>query len=262
MTGNGGTPLGEVEYADLVSRVRASIAGAIPPSASALVISKGDPALLDMSGIAASHFPQDGAGGYAGHHPHDSDTAIAEIEELRRRGAEYLVIPATARWWLDHYDGFARHLATHGDLIADDPDSCLIFRLGKGGLDPGMLSSTDRPGGSIEQMRDFLENLIATDAELAVLEANGGIAPALAPLRAVSLHAGVASGHDGESLLAQLRLLAAGGAEYLVVPRAEDDLAGGQAEIEAAIEASCRKVADQQYLCRVFDLRGLHEVGG
>ena len=49
--------------ADLVSRVRASIAASIPPSASALVISKGDPALVDISGVAAAHFPQDGAGG-------------------------------------------------------------------------------------------------------------------------------------------------------------------------------------------------------
>ncbi len=56
---------------------------------------------------AAAHFPQDASGGYAGHHPHDSATAIAELEELRRRGAEYLVLPATARWWLDFYGGLA-----------------------------------------------------------------------------------------------------------------------------------------------------------
>jgi hypothetical protein len=252
MTGNGSTPLGEVEYADLVSRVRASIAGAIPPSASVLVISKGDPALVAMPGIAASHFPQDDAGGYAGHHPHDSDVAIAEIEELRRHGAEYLVIPATARWWLDHYENFARHLATHGDLIADDPASCLIYRLGKGGQDAAALSSAAEPGVSIEQMRDFLENLIEADAELAVLEANGGVASALAPLHAVSVH--------GD--LSQLRQLADGGADYLVVPRTDDDLLDRHAELNASIEASCRKIADQRHLCRVFDLEGLREAGG
>lgn len=251
MSTNGSTPLGEVEYADLVSRVRASIAGAIPPSASVLVISKGDPALLEMSGLTTGHFPQDGAGGYAGHHPHDSDVAIAELEELRRRGAEFLVIPATARWWLDHYEAFARHLATHGDLIADDPDSCLIYRLGKGGRDAAVLSSAAEPGVSIEQMRDFLENLIEADAELAVLEANGGVASALAPLHAVSVH--------GD--LAELRQLAAGGAEYLVVPRAEEDFLDRHAELNASIEASCRKVADQRHLCRVFDLEGLQEAG-
>jgi hypothetical protein len=220
VTANGTSPLGEVEYADLVSRVRASIAGAIPPSASVLVISKGDPALLAMSGIAASHFPQDGAGG-------------------------------TARWWLDHYEAFARHLATHCDLIADDPASCLIYRLGKGGRDAAVLSSAAEPGVSIEQMRDFLKNLIEPDAELAVLEASGGVASALAPLHAVSVH--------GD--LAQLRLLAAGGAEYLVVPTAEKDLLDRDAELNASIEASCRKIADQRHLCRVFALEGLREAG-
>jgi hypothetical protein len=251
MTVNGSTRLGEVEYADLVSRVRASAAAAIPPSASVLVISKGDPALLDRSGVAAAHFPQDGAGGYAGHHPHDSDTAIAEIEELRRRGAEYLVIPATARWWLDHYQALARHLVTHGDLVADDPDSCLIYRLGKGGREAAVLSSTVAPCVSIEQMRDFLENLIDADAELAVLEANGGFSSGLAPFRAVSVH--------GD--LAQLQQLAAGGAEYLVVPTAEKDLLDQDAELNASIEECCRKVADQRHLCRVFALEGLREDG-
>jgi hypothetical protein len=251
MSANGSTRLGEVEYADLVSKVRVSVAAVIPPSASVLVISKGDPALLDWSGVAAAHFPQDGAGGYAGHHPHDSDTAIAEIEELRRRGAEYLVIPATARWWLDHYEAFARHLATHCDLIADDPDSCLIYRLGKGGRDAAVLSSSATPGVSIEQMRDFLENLIEADAELAVLEANGDFASGLAPFRAVSVH--------GD--LAQLRQLATDGAEYLVVPTAERDLLDRDAELNASIEESCRKVADQGHLCRVFALEGLREAG-
>ena len=54
-----------------------------------------------------------------------------------------------------------------------------------------------------------------------MLEANGDIAHALTPLHAVSVHAGEAT--DGESLLAQLKLLADGGAEYLVVPRADED---------------------------------------
>jgi hypothetical protein len=253
MTGNG-TPLGEVEYADLVARVRAAIASAVPPSASVLVISKGDAALLELPGIAAAHFPQDADGGYAGHHPHDSDAAIAEIEELRRHGAEYLVVPATARWWLDYYEGLARHLATHGELIADAPDSCLIYRLGKGGREASGPSSSASPGTSLEQMRDFLENLISTDATIAVLEVNGGIASGLAPLRAVSVEAAEAA-DDGRSLLALLSRAAAEGAEYLVVPRCSDDLL--DAELAASIEEGCAKVADQGHLCRVFALDGL-----
>jgi hypothetical protein len=112
----------------------------------------------------------------------------------------------------------------------------------------------------MEQMRDFLKNLIAADAELAVLEANDGIVAALAPLRAVSVHGGEAP--DGESLLVRLKLLAAQGAEYLVVPKVEEDLLDRCPGLDASIEASCRKVADQRHLCRVFDLGGLREAGG
>ena len=187
MTANGSTRLGEVEYADLVSRVRASVAGRDPAERVGARDQQGRPRASRPVGRRRGPLSPGRRGGYAGHHPHDSDAAIAEIEELRRRGAEYLVIPATARWWLDHYEDFARHLATHGDLIADDPDSCLIYRLGKGGRDAAVLSSTVAPCVSIEQMRDFLENLIEADAELAVLEANGGFASALAPLHAVSV---------------------------------------------------------------------------
>jgi hypothetical protein len=258
MTGNGGTPLGEVEYADLVARVRAAIAGAIPPSASVLVISKGDAALLDLPGISAAHFPQDSEGGYAGHHPHDSEAAIAEIEELRRRGAEYLVVPATGRWWLDYYKGFARHLATHGEPVADNPDTCLIYRLGKGGQTG--LSPSAAPGTSIEQMRDFLENLIPPEAAIAVLEVNGGIASGLAPLLAVSLHAGDPA--DDKSVLARLSGMAAVGTGYLVVPRAADHLLDSHAELVSSIEENCPKVADQGHLCRVFALEGMRAERG
>jgi hypothetical protein len=256
MTENGSAPLGEVEYADLVARVRAAIASMIPPSASVLVISKGDAALLELPGIAAAHFPQDAEGGYAGHHPHDSEAAIAEIEALRRRGAEYLVVPSTARWWLDYYKGFARHLATHGEQVADNPESCLIYRLGKGGRDATALSPAAAPGTSIEQMRDFLENLISTDAAIAVLEVNDGIASGLAPVRAVSLQAGETV-DDGKALLTRLSRLAAEGVEYLVVPRCVDDLLDSHGELATSIEESCLKVADQAHICRVFALEGL-----
>ena len=100
----------------------------MPPGSSLLVVSKGDAALLELPGLTAAHFPQDGAGGYAGHHPLDSATAIAELEALRRGGAEYLVIPATARWWLDYYDGLARHLANHGEVVTDQADCLLNLR--------------------------------------------------------------------------------------------------------------------------------------
>ena len=102
-------------------------------------------------------------------------------------------------------------------------------------------------------MRDFLENLIEADAELAVLEANEGLRRPRSPPFARGAR------FDGD--LAQLRQLAAGGAEYLVVPAAEKDLLDQDAELNASIEECCRKVADQRHLCRVFALEGLREAG-
>jgi hypothetical protein len=252
-------PLGEAEYADLVERIRAVIAASLPPGSSLLVVSKGDAALLEIPGMTALHFPQDGAGGYAGHHPLDSAAATAELEQMRRAGAEYLVIPATARWWLDFYDGLALHLAGHGEVVADVEDACLIYGLGRrpGGA-PGV-AAIERPQASAEQIRDYLENLITTDKRLVVLEAVDGVARALAPFRAARLRARGVDEGGGEGVLAELELLAGEGAEYLVVPRSSDEWIASHGDFAAAVESSCRRIAEQRYLCSVFDLEGLAE---
>lgn len=258
MSENGGGRLGAAEYADLVGRVRETVAANVPPSSSLLVVSKGDASLLDVPGMTALHFPQDGSGGYAGHHPLDSVAATAELEKLRRAGAEYIVIPATARWWLDFYDEFALHLASHCEVIVDAPDACLIYGLGQGRGGRADAPSIERPQASAAQIRDYLENLITTDKRLVVLEAVDGVAAALAPFKAARLRAGDCV--EGSPALEDLRLLAEAGADYLVVPRSSDEWLASSAEFAAAVESSCRRIAEQRHLCRVFDLEGLKEI--
>jgi GT2 family glycosyltransferase len=114
-------------YRRLVERIRAEVTEAVPAGASVLVVSRGDRALLELRGREAGHFPQDEAGCYLGHHPPDSADAVGRLETLRTAGAEYLVVPATAYWWLDHYAGFAEHLRGH--YPATERDACTIFRL-------------------------------------------------------------------------------------------------------------------------------------
>lgn len=114
-------------YRRLVERIRAEVADAVPVEASVLVVSRGDRTLLELEGRKARHFPQDGAGGYLGHHPRDSDDAVERLESLRAAGADYLVLPSTAYWWLDHYAGFAEHLRGHYPAI--ERDACTIFKL-------------------------------------------------------------------------------------------------------------------------------------
>lgn len=258
MIGNGNGRLGEAEYAELVTRIQSVAVAALPPGASVLVTSKGDPALLEMPGLGTAHFPQDGNGGYAGHHPVDSAAAIAELESRRRRGAEYLVIPSTARWWLDHYGELATHLATHAELVADE-EPCLIYGLGAPIAAAAESWAMAKPRATLDQLRDYLECLLPAGAGLAVLDA-GGVAAPLAPLLAVPV--GLAEERRAEPLLAELRRLAADGFDYLVVPRAADESLDREGELGAAIETSCRKLADQRHLCRVFDLDGLREETG
>jgi GT2 family glycosyltransferase len=117
-------------YRRLVERVRAVVDEAVPATATVLVVSRGDRELVDLEGRDARHFPQDSGGGYLGHHPRDSAEAVARLESLRARGAQYLILPATAYWWLEHYVGFAEHL--HDRYQRIDADVCAIFR-----LDPG-----------------------------------------------------------------------------------------------------------------------------
>ena len=92
------------------------------------VVSKGDARLLDIgAGVDASHFPRGTDGGYAGHYPADCNEAASHLEALRGGGGvQYLLVPPAARWWLEHYPDFARHLYTR---YACQHDAALGFYL-------------------------------------------------------------------------------------------------------------------------------------
>jgi hypothetical protein len=91
-------------------------------------VSRGDDDLLDLGSALAWHFPEARPGVYAGHHPLDSAAAIAEVDAARTRGAEFLLFPGTALWWLDHYDGLCRHLDARYRRAWHDAQ-CVIFDL-------------------------------------------------------------------------------------------------------------------------------------
>jgi hypothetical protein len=93
------------------------------------VLSKGDYRLVDLGGVEAWHFPQTPDGTYGGYHPPDSEVAIAHLEALRDKGANYLLIPQSALWWLEYYEEFRRHLERRYRLAVQDYDSCLIYSL-------------------------------------------------------------------------------------------------------------------------------------
>jgi hypothetical protein len=127
--------LGEVArapYVNMVRRLRRVVRRSVPAGASILVISRGDNELLRIDGRRASHFPQACNGSYAGHHPADGAEAIAHLDALHRRGAEFLVIPATALWWLEHYVDFGNYLDRRYSRVADVADTCVVYALRHG----------------------------------------------------------------------------------------------------------------------------------
>jgi hypothetical protein len=97
-------------YQDLVRDIRAVVSHVVPEGGDVMVVSKGDDHLLEFEGRTGCHFPETGAGVYAGYHPSDSAAAIAALEAAIGRGHQYLLFPGTSLWWLDHYDGFRAYL--------------------------------------------------------------------------------------------------------------------------------------------------------
>ncbi|MBI4870254.1 MAG: glycosyltransferase [Candidatus Riflebacteria bacterium] len=116
-------------YQDLVERVREAVCMSLPASASVAVVSKGDEQLLALEGRKAWHFPADDSEGNRGQYPAGSAGAIAELDAARARGADFLVLPATAFWWLDYYAGFKVYLERHHRLVVGRHDTCFVFSL-------------------------------------------------------------------------------------------------------------------------------------
>jgi glycosyltransferase involved in cell wall biosynthesis len=116
-------------YRGLIDDIRAITDRVVPPHAVVAVVSRGDEALLDLNGRPAWHFPEARPGVYAGYHPADSHAAIAALEAARRRGAEFLVVPGTAYWWLQYYAEFGAYLDVHASCIWRNA-CCAIYGLG------------------------------------------------------------------------------------------------------------------------------------
>lgn len=122
-------PEKQIEYRQMVGRIRKLASDTLPPKAKVVVVSKGDEELLRLNGCEGWHFPQGTDGVYAGYYPADSARAISELEKLRSKGAEYLIFPSTAFWWLEHYADFKQHLDRRYQTIAGRQDACIIYSL-------------------------------------------------------------------------------------------------------------------------------------
>ena len=123
------------DYAQLIRQVRELVQSDVPADANVLIATRGDDAFLALEGRGGWHFPRDPDGKYAGYYPADTDAVIAHLEELRAEGATHLVLPRTAFWWLEHYEGLRSHLDLAYTEIRSD-ERAVVYELTGGAPAP------------------------------------------------------------------------------------------------------------------------------
>ena len=79
----------------------------------------GDPTIFYYAHRKGWHFLEED--GIYGGNPSDSEEAITELEQLRRRGATHFVVTTNTFWWLDYYPEFAQHLTEVATLLEATP---------------------------------------------------------------------------------------------------------------------------------------------
>ncbi len=139
------------QYDTLIERIRIVVESTLPQHTCVVVVSKGDEKLLDLGNRRGWHFPQTTDGVYAGHYPRDGAAAIAYLETLREKGAQYLLLPATALWWLEYYKEFRRHLELRYRLVCDRVDTCRVYGLDEARADLQVVAAASLPDAGSSQ---------------------------------------------------------------------------------------------------------------
>ena len=86
-----------------------------PEGSLIIAADNGDPTVFYYGERRGWHVPEEG-GIYNGE-PTDSEQAIVDLENLRKRGATYLVFTTNTIWWLDYYKEFAQRVAQSATLL-------------------------------------------------------------------------------------------------------------------------------------------------
>jgi hypothetical protein len=216
------------------------VENATPTEAVVAVVSKGDPRLIEFAERSGRHFPADTEGRYAGYYPRTSEEAIAQLEAVRGEGAEYLCLPATALWWLDHYAGLAAWLGVHCRVVADQRDTCIVYDLLRSPAEAAAGPTPDR------QLRALLDAVLPEQALVFAIGTDGaGLAAAqrtVAPLG------------RGNSRGLERRLDAASsrGAFILVSRRSSDP--PPEPELERILASTARLIASREGLCDLYEV--------
>jgi hypothetical protein len=257
LTGPSSSRITHYEYEQLVDRILTVVDGMVPEEATVLVVSKGDEQLLQLGGREAWHFPRDEDGKYAGYYPVDSSAAIAHLEQLRDRGARYIVFPTSALWWFEHYEDFARYLTRRYRTVLRKEDTCVIFELEEG--DHEAEGSEER-----RKSRLYGEQRLATQLEEIVV--------ALLPPQSVPVVVSLgdpelvaldgreswefprAAGARDEVAIERLGQFVESGAEFFVVPRSAFEWLARRPALIEYLERHHRPVTRQENVCLIYEL--------
>jgi hypothetical protein len=218
-----------------------------------LVESRGDDRHVALEGLQAGHFPQDVAGQYAGWYPANGADAVTELERLRSEGAQYLVVPSTGRWWLDHYRELRALLETSGRLVLDD-EACTVYA-----LHAAAVGSTSY-ARLVHQIREVVDALVPEDAGVVVASKGddglldlGSRPAAHVPRDELGVYAGYHPANSGEAL-AQLDRAHTDGYRYFVLPAPVAWWVDHYAELREALETRYLLLARRAGVCAVYDL--------
>lgn len=263
------TPKEPVAYRELIRRIRHRVHETVPAGATVLVISRGDSELLHLEGRKGWHFPQQDDGIYAGYYPADSASAVDHLEKVRDRGAEYLLIPQTARWWLDYYTEFAHHLQSRYEVLVRQDDVCWIIDLKRRGQAATSHTTPSLPRSRAyravsDEIEDLVSLLLPADARVLVVSKGDEDLVRRCGPKAQHFPQDPEGGYAGyypassEDAIAHVEDLRQQGAAYLLFPNTAfwwlDHYRAFREHLKASYPVVCR----QQHLCLIFALERRH----
>jgi hypothetical protein len=256
-------PLKREAYLALIARIRDTVDNSLPRGTIVMVVSKGDDELLKLGECQTWHFPRTEHGMYAGHHPADSTAAIQHLEELRASGGQFLLFPATAFWWLEHYSDFHRHLRERYATIVRDDQTCQIFDVrGVPHERKPKAPNADalQYANLIRQIRQVVDSLLPADAKVAVVSRGDPALLGLGTRQAWHLPLdsyGQYAGHhpaNGREATRQAKAAHARGAQFLVLPSVELWWLEYYRELDRYLRSQCRLVVQQPHVCTIYEL--------
>ena len=120
------SPAGRLEMS--TAQLTGYLDSIVPEEAIVAVVSSGDADVLRLSGREMWHFPRDPSGTYAGVAAPGTGAALDQLEELRARGLEFLVVPRQSPW-LGHYPDFLGQIEQRYRCVARQRYLCSVYDL-------------------------------------------------------------------------------------------------------------------------------------